>query len=105
MKTLNDLNNGPWIMDKQTTVASYAASIGTAAGGLMSLNTIALLLGIAFTAATFFINWRSQKRRIELKELSRKDDAEYHRARMARLLESDNNEYNKRTGKDDRRCQ
>lgn len=76
-------------MDKSTTVASYTASIGTAAGGLLSLNTIALILGIIFTAATFFINWRSQHKRYELELQKRKEDAEFHRARMQELLKDD----------------
>lgn len=77
-------------MDKGTTMASYTASIGTAAGGLMSLNNIALILGLVFAALTFYINWRSQAKRIELKEAKRLEDAEYHRARMAALLYNDN---------------
>lgn len=105
MKILNELNNGHWTMDKQTTLYSYTASIGTAAGGLMSLNTLALLLGIVFTAATFFINWRSQKHRLEIELQKRKEDAEFHRARMAKLSGDDVNHYNKRVMKDDRRCQ
>lgn len=93
-------------MDKSTTVASYTASIGTAAGGLLSLNTIALILGIVFTAATFFINWRSQHKRHMLELQKRAEDAEYHRARMAEMLSGkDENPYNKRETEGDRRCQ
>jgi len=76
-------------MDKSTTVASYTASIGTAGAGLLSLNSIALILGIAFTAATFFINWRSQSKRYALDLQKREEDAEFHRARMAELLKDD----------------
>ncbi|MDN3390868.1 HP1 family phage holin [Pseudoalteromonas sp. APC 3691] len=90
MKTLTESNSGPVrTMDKSTTVASYTASIGTAAGGLLSLNTIALILGIIFTAATFFINWRSQHKRHQLELAKRAEDAEFHRARMAELLKDD----------------
>lgn len=107
MKKLTVLNNGlKTVMDKPTTVASYTASIGTAAGGLMSLNSIALLLGIIFTAATFFINWHSQKKRLKLEEVKRLEDAEYHRARMAKLLGNEaDNPYNKRANEGERRCQ
>lgn len=76
-------------MDKPTTIASYTASIGTAAGGLMSLNNIALMLGIVFAALTFFVNWNSQKKRLELDIQKRKEDAEFHKARMAELLKQD----------------
>lgn len=89
IKALSASNNGSRIMDKSTTVASYTASIGTAAGGLLSLNTIALILGIIFTAATFFINLRSQSKRYTLDLQKREEDAEFHRARMAELLKDD----------------
>lgn len=88
-KALNASNNGPRTMDKPTTVASYTASISTAAGGLMSLNTIALILGIIFTAATFFINWRSQQKRYELELQKRKEDAEFHALRMVEITRQD----------------
>lgn len=89
-RALNALNNGPLIMDKHTTVAaSYTASIGTAAGGLLSLNEIALILGIIFTAITFFVNWRYQVKRHLLELKKRQEDAEFHKARMAELLKQD----------------
>lgn len=107
MKIFNELSNGPSTpMDKSTTAASYTASIGTAGAGLLSLNSIALILGIAFAAATFFINWRSQNKRHELELQKRAEDAEFHRARMAELLsDKENNPFDKRVGEDDRRCQ
>lgn len=76
-------------MDKGATMASYTASIGTAAGGLLSLNSIALLLGILFAAGTFFINWRAQKKRIELELAKRQEDKEFHEARMREINKQD----------------
>lgn len=77
-------------MDRHTTVtASYTASIGTAAGGLLSLNEIALILGIIFTAITFFVNWRYQVKRHLFEMQKRQEDAEFHKARMAELLKQD----------------
>jgi len=73
------------MMDKQTAIASYTASIGTAAGGLMSLNNIALMLGIAFAAGTFIVNWYSHAQKIKSDKAKRKEDAEFHAARMASL--------------------
>ena len=107
MKTLTESNSGPVrTMDKSTTVASYTASIGTAGAGLLSLNSIALILGIAFSAATFFINWRSQHKRHELELQKRAEDAEFHRARMAELLsDKESSPFDKRVGEDGRRCQ
>lgn len=55
----------------------------------MSLNTIALILGIIFTAATFFINWRSQQKRYELELQKRKEDAEFHALRMVEITRQD----------------
>ncbi|TMP48708.1 hypothetical protein CWB81_15945 [Pseudoalteromonas sp. S1688] len=88
-KALNASSNGLLIMDKPVTVASYTASIGTAAGGLFSLNEIALILGIIFTAITFFVNWRYQVKRHLLELQKRQEDAEFHKARMAELLKQD----------------
>lgn len=88
-RALNASNNGLLIMDKPVTVVSYTASIGTAAGGLFSLNEIALILGIIFTAITFFVNWRYQVKRHLLELKKRQEDAEFHKARMAELLKQD----------------
>ncbi len=76
-------------MDRPTSVASYTASIGTGLGGLLSLNNIALVLGILFTAITFLINWRYQSKRHDLEVQKRKEDAEYHKARMREILKQD----------------
>lgn len=88
-RALNASNNGLLIMDKPVTVVSYTASIGTAAGGLFSLNEVALILGIIFTAITFFVNWRYQVKRHLLELQKRQEDAEFHKARMAELLKQD----------------
>lgn len=70
-------------MDRHTTVtASYTASIGTAAGGLLSLNEIALILGIIFTAITFFVNWRYQVKRHLFEMQKRQEDAEFHKGKI-----------------------
>lgn len=76
-------------MDKAATSASYAASIGTAAGGVLSLNEWALLLGIVFAALTFFINWRYQYKRDVRENRKYQEDSEYHRARMESLVNAD----------------
>ena len=64
------------IMDKATTTGSYVASISTAIGGFLSLNNIALLLGIASTVALFIVQYRRTQEK-------RKQDKEFHDARMA----------------------
>lgn len=87
-KALNASKNGLLTMDK-TTPASYIASFIAAVGGLISLNDIALMLGIIFAALTFWINKESQRKRLELDMQKRNEDAEYHKARMAELLKQD----------------
>ena len=64
------------IMDKATATGSYIASISTAIGGFLSLNNIALLLGIASTVALFIVQYRRTQEK-------RKQDREFHDARMA----------------------
>jgi predicted negative regulator of RcsB-dependent stress response len=46
------------VMDRSATFASYMASIGTAIGGAMSLNNIALLIGILVTIALGYVQWQ-----------------------------------------------
>lgn len=46
------------VMDRSTTFASYVASVGTAIGGAMSLNNIALLIGILVTLALGYVQWQ-----------------------------------------------
>tara|TARA_Y100000034_G_scaffold135493_1_gene207629 strand:+ start:6146 stop:6391 length:246 start_codon:yes stop_codon:yes gene_type:complete len=70
------------IMDKSSAFASYVASISTAIGGLMSLNNIALLIGIAATLLLSLVQYRVWTNR-------RKQDDEYHAARMRALNPQD----------------
>lgn len=46
------------VMDRSATFASYLASVGTAIGGAMSLNNIALLIGIVVTLALGYVQWQ-----------------------------------------------
>ncbi|MGI2148002.1 HP1 family phage holin [Shewanella baltica] len=66
------------VMDKATTTGSYIASISTAIGGFLSLNNIALLLGIASTIALFVVQFRLSREK-------KKQNREFHEARMALL--------------------
>lgn len=66
------------IMDKATTTGSYIASISTAIGGFLSLNNIALLLGIASTIALGIVQYRLSREK-------KKQNREFHEARMALL--------------------
>lgn len=59
------------VMDRSTTLASYLASIGTAVGGFMSLNNIALLIGILVTLALGYVQWQVWSNR-------KKQDKERH---------------------------
>lgn len=81
------------IMDKTISTASYTVSGATAAGGLLSLNNIALLLGIIFTVVTFALNWWYQHRKHQLAEKKAEQDhrltiekaeqeRQFHEARM-----------------------
>lgn len=66
------------VMDKSSAFASYVASIGTAIGGLISLNNFALLIGIAATITLSLVQYRVWTNR-------KKQDEEYHAARMRAL--------------------
>jgi predicted negative regulator of RcsB-dependent stress response len=46
------------VMDRSQTAASYMASVGTAIGGFMSLNNIALLIGIVVTIMLGYVQWQ-----------------------------------------------
>lgn len=76
-------------MQKAVSVTTYSASLGTAAGGILSLNEWAILLGIVFAALTFLVNWRFQHKRNERENKKYEDDREFHRARMEALQQSD----------------
>lgn len=66
------------IMDKATTTGSYIASISTAIGGLLSLDKIALLLGIASTIGLFVVQYRLSREK-------KRQNREFHEARMAAI--------------------
>ncbi|WP_165744282.1 HP1 family phage holin [Pseudoalteromonas sp. Z9A6] len=74
---------------KATSITSYAASFGAAAGGVFSLNEWAILLGIVFAALTFLANCWFQHKRNEREAKKYEDDKEFHRARMQALQQSD----------------
>ena len=66
------------IMDRTTTTMSYTASGATAAGGLLSLNDWALIIGIVCAVATLLLNAWYQKRKDSR-------DIELHKAQMAQI--------------------
>lgn len=66
------------IMDKAASTGSYIASISTAIGGFLSLNNIALLLGIASTIALFIVQLRVSREK-------KKQNREFHEAIMAAI--------------------
>lgn len=70
------------LMDKTISTASYTVSGATAAGGLLSLNNIALLLGIIFTVVTFALNWWYQHRKHQLALEKAQQERQFHEARM-----------------------
>ena len=76
-------------MQKAVSVTTYSASLGTAAGGIFSLNEWAILLGIIFAALTFLVNAWFQHKRDEREARRHEDDREFHRARMEALQQSD----------------
>ncbi|WP_241973976.1 HP1 family phage holin [Aliidiomarina maris] len=75
-------------MDKAISTSSYAFSGVTAAGGMLSLNNIALLAGIFFAALTFLLNVWYQRRKARIAEELAQLDREFHEARMASLVEN-----------------
>lgn len=76
--------NNP-IMDKTTATASYTASGFTAAGGVLSLNEAAIILGMVFAALTFVVNWWYQHQRIQMDKERHRADQHFHALRMERL--------------------
>ena len=76
-------------MQKAVSATTYSASLGAAAGGILSLNEWAILLGIVFAALTFLVNWWFQHKRNEREARKHEDDREFHRARMEALQQSD----------------
>lgn len=74
-------------MDKAISTSSYAVSGVTAAGGILSLNDIALLAGILFALLTFALNFWYQRRKDRLTHELAALEKEYHQARMSKLIE------------------
>jgi len=74
------------MMDKQT-ISSYVVSLATAAGGFLSLNDAALVFGIVFAALTYWVTRRTQRNKMKIDIEKRKEDAEFHKARMASITE------------------
>ncbi len=78
------------VMDKTTTVTSYATSGTVGLGGLMSSDWIMVYVGAFFALMTFLLNWWYQKRREHKEQLQRAEhdarEREYHAARMAALM-------------------
>lgn len=66
------------IMDKATATWSYIASVSTAIGGYLSLDKIALLLGIASTIVLGFVQFRLYREK-------KRQNREFHEARMAAI--------------------
>ena len=81
---INDPN-----VQKGISTAAYGASFTTAAGGAVSVNHIALWIGILFAVLTFVINWIYQaarnRRDTELHEL----ETQLIKAKMDKLEQED----------------
>lgn len=71
------------IMDKSTILASYVSSISTAIGGLLSLNNIALLIGIVVTLGLGIVQYQVWNQRKKNEAEKKRQDDEYHAARMS----------------------
>ncbi|PKH62586.1 hypothetical protein CXF83_15005 [Shewanella sp. Choline-02u-19] len=80
---INDPNT-----QKVISTAAYSASFTTAAGGAVSVNQLALWIGILFAVLTFVVNWVYQaarnKRDAKLHELK----AELIQAKLDKLEEA-----------------
>lgn len=80
---INDPN-----IQKGLSGAAYSASVTTAAGGAVSVNHLALVIGILFAGLTFVINWIYQaaknRREAELHEL----ETQLVKAKMDKLEET-----------------
>ncbi|MGL6122601.1 MAG: holin [Shewanella sp.] len=56
-KNMNADSISDIVTPKVLTAASYSASATTAAGGVFTVNDLALWLGIFLAVLTFFVNW------------------------------------------------
>ena len=50
-------NTSDMMIEKTTAPASYAASLATGLFGVMTLNEIAIIVGIVLSILTFGVNW------------------------------------------------
>ncbi|MDP5459878.1 HP1 family phage holin [Alishewanella sp. SMS8] len=76
-------------MDRTVTGISYGVSGTTALGGMLSLNDIALLIGIVFTLLTFFISWFFHRRRHRLELEQHEWRRQQHLLKMELLKQSE----------------
>lgn len=106
------------VTERWSAFASYLTSIMTAIGGFLSLNNIALLLGIFSTLVLFSVQYRREKnrQRIDREEELRKKthqeaselrEKEFHEARMQALLDRASHVVNvdRSQSSQDRQCQ
>ena len=74
---------------KAFSLSSYIASFLSAIGGALTLNDLAILLGIVLALFTFAVNWIYQAKRnhreVKLNEL----EAELIKAKLEKLLHDD----------------
>jgi hypothetical protein len=75
------------VMEKTTTVASYAMQGTIGLGGLLSSEWIMVYVAAFFAAMTFLVNWAYQKRREKREQDQSALDAKYKAAREQREQE------------------
>lgn len=72
-------------MDKSTPFWTYVASLSTAIGGWLSLNNIAILIGILTTIVLGVVQFRRWVAAIKLDRERLMMDKEFHEARMRQI--------------------
>ncbi|MCL2905217.1 phage holin family protein [Shewanella fodinae] len=72
-------------MDKSTPFWTYVASLSTAIGGWLSVNNVAVLIGIAVTLILGVVQFRRWLTAIKLDKERLRMDQEFHAARMKQL--------------------
>ena len=77
------------VMDKTTSVVSYATSGTVGLGGLLSSEWIMVISAVFFAALTFLVNWWYKRRGANEEQMQRAEheqrEREFHAARMAAL--------------------
>jgi len=76
-------------VQKSFSSASYTSSLLSTVGGALTLNDIAILLGIMFAVLTFVVNWGYQARRDRREKILHELELEV--ARQELQQSSDNN--------------